>query len=251
MAATIEGMKRTMAVAVMIAGVAGLTGCGATFDDTEWHDARAFPHSGETLTIRSSVGGLRILPGKAGEVRVDRWLEGKAAREGNSSWSLRDGTLRLSADCTMVLGTCGARYHVRVPPGAKLVVEGADDGVILKDLDQDADVSTDGRIRVEGTSGRLRLMGSDGPVEGEGLRSVDVRVRTVSGSIALAFAVPPAKLDAQSQEGGVTVAVPPEKYAITTRSVEGSERSDLKSAESDRTIIARSESGNIRIKQAA
>src|SRR5690606_14919041 len=127
-AATIEGMKRTMAVAVMIAGVAGLTGCGATFDDTEWHDARAFPHSGETLTIRSSVGGLRILPGKAGEVRVDRWLEGKAAREGNSSWSLRDGTLRLSADCTMVLGTCGARYHVRVPPGAKLVVEGADDG---------------------------------------------------------------------------------------------------------------------------
>lgn len=241
-------MKRTLTVAAVIAGMAGLAGCGATFDDTETHSARAFAHSGATLVVKSSVGGLRFLPGTAGEVRVDRWLEGKAARDGNASWSFRGGVLRLSADCTMVFGTCGARYHVRVPPGTRLVVDGSDDGVILKNLDQDVDVSTRGPITAEGTSGRLRLLGGEEPIKGSGLKSADVRARTVSGSIALAFAVAPVKLDARSREGGVTVAVPREKYAITAESAEGSERSELKSARSDRTIVARSESGNIRIK---
>lgn len=228
--------------------IAALAGCGATFDETETHARKAFPHSGETLTIRASVGGLRILPGKEGEVRVDRWLEGKAARDGNASWSLRDGTLRLSADCTMVFGTCGARYHVRVPPGTKLVVNAAD-GVILKNLDQDAEVSADGPISLEGTSGRLRLLARDASIKGKALKSADVRARTSSGSISLAFTAAPDKLDAQSGEGGVTLAVPREKYTITAESAEGSQRSELKSARSDRTIIARSGSGNVRIKR--
>jgi hypothetical protein len=236
-------MKRIIAAALVLTG---LTGCGISLDAEEVHSARAFPHSGATLTIKSTVGGLRITPATGGDVRVDRWLKGKAA-DGGSSWTLENGTLRLSADCMMVFGDCGARYHVRVPPGVRLVVDGGDDGVTLRDLTQDVDVSTSGAIRAYDTSGRLRLLGDDSLIAGERLRSASVRARTTAGSIHLSFAVPPVSLDARSRDGRVTANVPRDSYAVTARSEHGSERSQLDSTGSARTIVARSGTGDVRV----
>jgi hypothetical protein len=233
-----------LAAAGMVAA-AGLTGCA--LDAEQVHSARAFPHTGGTLTITSTLGGLKILPGAAGEVRVDRWLRGKAAGDGHSSWTLENGTLRLDANCEMIFGDCGGRYHVRVPPGIRLVIDAGDDGVTLDKITHDADVSAEGPIRLYGTTGKLRLAGGDGMIAGNGLRSADVKALTRSGTINLSFAVPPARLDARSDEGRVTVAVPKDTYAITAESKEGRERSDLKDAKSPRTIVARSTSGDVRI----
>jgi len=222
-----------------------LTGCGIELDARETHSARAFPYAGQTLTIKSSVGGLRILPGSGDEVRVDRWLRGKAAD--SATWSLEGDALRLGADCTMIFGDCGARYHVRVPPGVRLVVDGSDDGIILDKITQDAEVSSSGPIRAYGTSGRLRLRGHDSLIAGTGLRSADVRARTGSGSITLSFAVPPDNLDALSGDGRVTATVPRSAYAVTVHSRHGKERSQIKSSQSPRTIVARSTTGDVRV----
>ncbi|NUW41035.1 hypothetical protein [Nonomuraea rhodomycinica] len=235
-----------MAAASAVAVLATVTsGCGVELDAKEVHDSHAFTHAGGQLTVRSSTGGLRILPGEPGAVRVERWVRGKAAGEGNASWSLKDGVLRLGADCTMVFGDCGARYHVRVPPGVRLVVEGSEEGVILQDLAQDADVSSHGPIKAYGASGRLRLNGDHGLVEGERLKSASVRVRTRAGAVRLAFAMPPSQVDVVSDHGYVRTTVPKGAYRVTAQSRYGDERSEVEDVRSERTIVAKSTSGNI------
>ncbi|MFI6293080.1 hypothetical protein ACIBEJ_15935 [Nonomuraea sp. NPDC050790] len=232
-------------IAVMAAGIVLLAGCGVELDAPEQHSAQTFTHTGGPLTIRSSLGGLRIEQGAPGVVKVDRWLKGKAAESGNSSWSLNGGTLRLSANCNMVLGDCGGRYRISVPPGVKLIVQGSD-GVIATGLTQDVDVSAMDTIRVSDMSGALRLR-TEGTVTGERLRSGRVRVRTDSGAINLRFAVRPANVDVLSREGGVVTSVPKGVYKVSAKSQEGSVTSQVKNGDSQDTITARSGSGNIRI----
>ncbi|MEV4220031.1 hypothetical protein [Nonomuraea sp. NPDC049725] len=239
-------MKRITAAAALV--LTGLTGCGVSLDADEVHSARAFPHSGTTLTLESPIGGLRVLPAAGPGIQVDRWLRGKAADDGNNSWRLADGTLRLDVDCTVVFGDCGARYHVRVPPGVRLVVRGGDDGVILRDLPQDVDVSTSGPIRVYDASGRLKLRGDHEVIAGTRLRSADVEARTTTGTINLTFAERPAGLDVRSQHGRVTATVPRGDYAVTAGSTHGRVRSELKDADGSRhTIVARSSTGDVRL----
>ncbi|WP_157250527.1 DUF4097 family beta strand repeat-containing protein [Nonomuraea typhae] len=235
-------------IAAMAAGVALLAGCGVELNPPEQHTAQTFTHAGGTLTIKSSLGGLRIEPGSPGVVKVDRWLMGKAAKEGNNSWSLRDGMLRLSANCTIVFGDCGGRYRIAVPPGVKLVVEGSD-GVIATGLSQDVDIAAADRIRVVDMSGALRLR-TEGPVSGERLRSPRVRARTDYGAIDLLFAVRPANVDALSRDGAVEATVPDGVYRVVAKSTDGSVSSQVKNGDSPDTITARSGSGNIRIRKA-
>ncbi|MEU8397364.1 DUF4097 family beta strand repeat-containing protein [Nonomuraea sp. NPDC048892] len=211
----------------------------------EVHATRSFPFTGTDLKINASLGGVRVLPGTSGTVQVERWLRGKAATDG-PAWSLRDGDLRLSTDCNLVFGDCGARYHVKVPPGVKLSVD-AGDGVILNDLTQDVDAVSGDRIQVTGASGRLRLR-SEGPITAEGLKSAHVRVRTFDGAIDVAFTARPTTLDLQSTDGRVTARVPSGAYAVTAASKEGSERSEVEhDGKSDSTIVARSTSADVRI----
>lgn len=242
-AATICVMKRFVALAGL--GILALTGCGVRLDAKEVRATRTFPFTGAQLKITSSLGGLRVLPGTGGGIEVERWTRGKAADE--PAWSLRDGVLRLSADCTMVFGDCGARYHVKVPPGTSLAID-SPDGVILNDLTQDVDVSSDGRIQVRNASGRLRLLSDDGSIEGEGLRSPSVRGRTGSGLISLTFVTPPTTLDLKSKEGGVTATVPKGAYRVTVKSTTGRVSSDVaNTGSSTRTILARSTNGNVHV----
>lgn len=241
-------MRRIAALAACAAAVALTTaGCGGLdLDAAEVRATRSFPVDGTTLRIISSLGGVRVLPGTGGTVEVERWVRGKAADEGKATWSLQDGTLRLGADCNMVFGDCGARYHVKVPPGVRLSIDAAD-GVILKDLPQDVDVVSRDRIQVSGTSGKLRLR-SEGPITGEGLKSANVRCRTGDGAIDLTFTGVPADLDLQSSDGKVTATVPKGSYSVTATSADGSERSEIKNdSKATSKIVARSSSGDVRI----
>ncbi|MGP3955504.1 DUF4097 family beta strand repeat-containing protein [Nonomuraea sp. 3N208] len=241
-------MRRIAALTACAATVALATsGCGGLdLDAEEVRSAQSFPVNGTSLRIISSLGGVRVLAGTGSTVEVERWVRGKAADDGGAAWSLRDGTLRLSANCTMVFGDCGARYHVKVPPGVRLSIDAAD-GVILKDLPQDVDVTSRDRIQVSGTSGKLRLR-SEGPITGDGLKSATVRCRTLDGAIDLSFTSAPANLDLQSSDGKVTATVPKGSYAVTANSTDGSERSEIKNdSKATSKIVARSTSGNVRI----
>ncbi|MCP2361851.1 hypothetical protein HD597_008871 [Nonomuraea thailandensis] len=236
-------MRQIAAIAACVALLAA-TGCGVDLKADEVHAARSFPFTGADLKIDASLGGVRVLQGAGGAVQVERWVRGKAADA--PAWSLRDGTLRLSAACDMVFGDCGARYHVKVPPGVRLSID-VTDGLILDGLTQDVAASSRDRIQVTGASGRLRLR-SDGSITGAGLTSPYVRCRTSDGPIDVAFTDPPTTLDLRSQDGGVTARVPSGTYAVTATSTDGSTRSEVKNdRESERRIAAGSGSGHVRI----
>jgi hypothetical protein len=237
-------MRKIAALAACTTLLAAAT-AGCSLNAQEVHASQAFPHTGDSLKIDVSMGGVRVLPGSYGTVQVERWLRGKAATD-DPSWSLRDGTLRLSADCTMVFGDCGARYYVKVPPGVRLSVE-ADDGVILNGLTQDIDAVSRERIQVTRASGRLRLR-ADGPVQGINLTSRDVRVRTDYGGIDLAFTARPGKLDLESNDGPVTARVPSGTYAVTAVTETGRRRTEVEhDRKADARIVARSDTGDVRI----
>nr|SBO92388.1 lipoprotein [Nonomuraea gerenzanensis] len=210
----------------------------------EVHAAQSFPFTGADLKIDVPLGGVRVLQGTGGAVQVERWVRGKAAD--SPAWSLRDGTLRLSASCNLVFGDCGARYHVKVPPGVRLSID-VTDGLILNGLTQDVAASSRDRIQVTGASGRLRLR-SDGSITGEGLKSGYVRCRTSDGAIDVAFAAAPATLDLRSGDGRVTARVPSGRYAVTVASTDGSTRSEVEhDRKSERRITAGSKTGDVRI----
>ncbi|MFB9201725.1 DUF4097 family beta strand repeat-containing protein [Nonomuraea spiralis] len=234
-----------MRLFVILAAFLAIAGCSVRFDTEEVPAVQTFPFTGNQLKITSSLGGLRVLPGTSPAVEVERWTRGKASA--SPSWSLRDGVLRLSAECTLVFGDCGARYHVKVPSGVRLVID-SPDGVILDGLTQDVDVSSGDRIQVKNASGKLRLLSDSGGIEGDGLKSPSVRGRTLDGSISLAFTAPPTTLDLKSREGGVTARVPKESYQVTVKSADGSSHSDIESTKSsNRTILVRSTYGNVRV----
>lgn len=243
--ATIGAMRQMAVFAACAALLAAVsTGCGVDLAAEEVHAAQSFPFTGTDLKINASLGGVRVLQGTGGAVQVERWVRGKAADA--PAWSLRDGTLRLSADCNLVFGDCGARYHVRVPPGVRLSIDVVD-GLILNGLTQDVAARSRERIEVTGASGRLRLR-SDGSITGEGLTSGYVRCRTSDGAIDVAFAAPPATLDLRSRDGRVTARVPSGPYAVTARSTEGSTRSEVENdRKGERRIAATSTTGDVRI----
>ncbi|MEU7897104.1 DUF4097 family beta strand repeat-containing protein [Nonomuraea sp. NPDC049152] len=241
-------MKRMIALAA--AGLVTLTACGFQPDTKEQHQATTFPHAGGTLTVQARVGDLRVVPGDASGVKVERWLQGTGGDPGKSRWTLENGTLSLRTDCTVFFSTCGARYTVHLPPGVKLVVDGGDERVTLSGLAQDVSVSTTGGdILADGLSGMLRLSTGEGLIRSTATRSADVRAKSRDGDIRVQFAAAPGKVDTQSREGGVVVTVPAGEYGITAVSRNGRARSEFKDAgkAGGRTIVARSLDGDVRI----
>ncbi|GAA2214401.1 hypothetical protein GCM10009850_098660 [Nonomuraea monospora] len=235
---------RQIAALAACAALLATAGCSVDLEADEVHATQSFPFTGTDLKINASLGGVRVLPGAGGAVQVERWVRGKAAD--SPAWSLRDGALRLSADCSMVFGDCGARYHVKVPPGVRLSID-VTDGLILNGLTQDVAAKSRERIQVTGASGRLRLQ-SDGSITGDGLTSGYVRCRTSDGAIDVAFKDAPTTLDLRSSDGRVTARVPEGAYAVTARSVDGSTRSEVKDdPEGRRKIAASSTTGDVRI----
>ncbi|MGV9304855.1 DUF4097 family beta strand repeat-containing protein [Nonomuraea sp. NPDC003727] len=241
-------MKRMIALAAV--GLVTLTACGLQLDTTERHQATTFPHPGGTLTVKARVGDLRVVPGDASGVKVDRWLQGSAGEPGKSTWALENGQLSLRTDCTVFFATCGARYTVHLPPGVKLLVEGGDERVTLSGLDQDVTVATTGGdILADGLSGVLRLRTSEGLIRSRATRSADVRAHSRDGAVRVQFAAPPGRVDALSREGGVVVTVPEGEYGITAESRNGRTDAEFKDAGkgSERTIVARSVDGDVRV----
>lgn len=223
-----------------------LTGCGFELDAKPVHSAQTFPLSGNRLTISAGLGNLRISQGRTAEVVVNRWLRGNAVDD--SAWTLKDGTLALTSRCQLVFGDCGAEYAVSVPPSVELVVEAGDDPVSVSGLAQRVAVTTTGgTIKINGGAGPLRLLSKEGAIRAQGLTAPDVRARTADGEISLAFSTAPTKVDALSRSGRVHTTLPEGPYQVTVSSRYGKAVSTVKQKGGERTIIAKSTDGDVRV----
>jgi hypothetical protein len=204
-----------LAPILILAATLAVTGCTDVRAVNEARDdRRAFPFTGERLVIDNHGADLRLATGGEDAVEIERSLSGKATVDGNASWSLEGGTLRLRVKCSGFVPDCGGRHIVRVPAGLAVEVT-SDSAVRAVGLRGDLTATVAGSwLRVEEPTGRLRLR-AEATVDVTGARSADVTARSTGLDVSLAFAGPPTRVEARA-EGSVTVTLPggPETYRV-------------------------------------
>ncbi|MDP9867885.1 MULTISPECIES: DUF4097 family beta strand repeat-containing protein [Streptosporangium] len=240
---------------LMTAGLVLLAaaGCGLGSTGRERHDSREFPYSAAELVIRATGTPVRLEPGVAGTLEVDRRLKGKAADEGNSSWTLKGGTLTVGAVCSGIVIDCDAQYTVKVPPGVAVEVDGDDDVSAVRLTRALNATSRGGDVRTDAVSGPMRLVSRSGKVTARRIGSSDVTARSSDGLVALYFTTVPSRVEAVSGSGTVDVVVPRtgDTYRVTVSSKDGRATSRVpRASTAPRSLNARSGEGDVRVRQA-
>jgi hypothetical protein len=218
-------------------------------------DQRRFDFSGRRLSV--VVGGdgeLRLERGRGGGLVVARELAGAAAQQGNAHWALDGDTLRLSAECPGIVINCRGEYVVRVPSGVDVSVTSRG-SVTVVGLRCALHISTGtGDVRLERTSGTLRLRSGSGRIHLVDARSAYVDARTRRAPLSLAFTRPPVRVVAISDVGDINVKVPsvPAEYRVDGGAGnEAGVHVDIRDVPSAaRSIVARTDEGVVRIRKA-
>ncbi|MGW4497083.1 hypothetical protein ACWENR_00465 [Micromonospora sp. NPDC004336] len=195
------------ATAIAVATAVAVSGCADVRAINEARDDRRdFDLPGRQLVVDSNGAELRLVGGTGDGVRVERSLTGKATLQGNASWSMDGGTLRLRVECSGLVPDCGGRHIVHVPPDVTVRVTN-DAAVRAVGLSADLTAKvTDGWLRVENPVGTLRL-DAEYAVDVTGARSPDVTVTSSSRDVELTFAAPPGRVEARAG-GSAKVTLP-------------------------------------------
>ncbi|MEU4832602.1 DUF4097 family beta strand repeat-containing protein [Streptosporangium sp. NPDC023615] len=230
------------------------TGCALHTSSGVRNEERLFPHSAPGLVIEAAGTRVRLEPGTAGTVQVKRTLKGTPAKEGNASWSMRDGRLKVSVTCSgIVLDNCESHHTIMVPPGVTIEV-GSDQNVSAVRLDQPLKIRAgDGDVHTRALSGPLDVVTTAGRVDMEAIRSPKVTARSTDGKVNLGFAAPPTEVEAVSRSGTVNVVLPKtaDTYRVSVSSGSGQATARVpRSRDAARSLVARSTDGNVRVRHA-
>lgn len=238
---------RAAALGAATVAALALAGCGAPSPGE--HQQRNFDLSGTTLSVKSD-SNVEIVHGDADRVHVDRWLTGAARDEGNHSWRLSHGTLTMSLQCSGVHLDCGGHYRVAVPSDVRLKISSNNGEVSVKGQHDSVDVTTEnGDIRLTGAADKVRVSTAQGGVTGEKLHSADVQAHSDNGDLALSFADAPKRVVVESNNGELTVTVPPGKYHTSAHTKNGGLQNKIgDSPSAERTIEASSDNGDVRLR---
>ncbi|MEU9885455.1 hypothetical protein [Sphaerisporangium sp. NPDC051011] len=240
-------IRTCAAAAGAIAVLASLIGCraagGTANSDGGSGDRRDFAFSGNALTIDVHDTSLTVVDGSSGGVNVERSLEGAAGNNGNATWSLDGGTLKLHVQCSGIVVSCDSRHTVRVPAGTALTVTGSGTTVRLKSLKGDTTATlSDCTLNIADPDGKLHLRNDGGHIKITGAKSPEVEARTLSdGNVNLTFAAAPRRVEVHAAEIA-TIVLPkgPETYRIDgVRNPENL----TNTPNSDRSIVVRAADG--------
>lgn len=230
-----------------------LAGCGVSGDlDAEpKNESKDFGFRGDHLTVETDKD-VTLLPADGRTVTAERKLAGRAAKDGNASWTLKGDRLKLSGKCSGIVLNCSAKYTVYVPKGMAVTVKGSGSaGVTAKGVRGALDLTGDrGGIDIDGTAAPLKVRTDSGHIDAKGLSSSDVDVANDEGSIKLAFGKAPKKVRATSDTGSVTVQVPKDSTRYRVSATAGSSNPHIDVAKdpgSSHSITVTSKVGVIRV----
>ncbi len=240
-------MRKTFTVLLAAATVVALGGCADVIAvGSSRYDKRVFDFTDPRLTIDNHGGQLRLVPGTGPGLEVERSLTGKASWDRNASWSLARDTLSLQVTCSGFVPDCSGLHIVHVPPGVAVTVlsQGA---VRTVGVPGDLTVTVvDDWLRVENPVGALRLK-ADLAVDVTGARSTDVTAASTEGTVNLAFAAPPTRVEARSRDGSVDVRLPPgpETYRVLASGASAVPNDPS----STRSVVAQATHGHARVRR--
>ena len=243
-------LRKTSAGAVAALVTVALTGLVGCDSGKTSNDSRSFDFSGPKLTIDIDGPGLNVVPGGSdSSIEVDRTLKGSA--DGNASWSLDNGTLKLAVDCSGIVVTCESKHTVKVPKTTQLVLKGSGSKVEIRGMSGGLTATMrDAPLKIVDPSGDLTLktVGESTVVTGARSRNVTAEARS-DGRVQLSFAAAPERVVAATTEGNLTVQLPggSETYRIDAPKNSGTVASDRASK---RTVDVSSNSGRVRVTKA-
>ncbi|NUP52684.1 MAG: DUF4097 family beta strand repeat protein [Catenulispora sp.] len=143
-----------------------------------------------------------------------------------------DGVLTLSKECPP--DACGpVDVAVRVPTGVSVQVN-----------------ISDGRVRVMDVTGGVDLSSTDGDLEGYGLGSGPVSIRSTNGAVRAAFAGAPARIVVQTTNGDVDLSTDghtPYDTRINTANSEPDVR-DVQDSRSSNVLVVSTTNGKVTVK---
>jgi DUF4097 and DUF4098 domain-containing protein YvlB len=183
------------------------------------------------LVIEARAAGVAITVGD-GPVTVTeehRYTSGKPA----TAYRVEGQTLRLTeSGCSDDNVRCEVRYTIRMPK------------TISADITAQA-----GEVKVDGLAGNLHVDTQAGAVEGRGLASDEVRVKTEAGAASLTFTKPPAMVHTTTSLGAVDLHLPgTTSYAVDIQTEVGTNNVDVdQDPASQHRITVRTEVGKVEI----
>lgn len=223
------------------------------------HDLAAstqFDLPGDTLTIESDDGGVRLVRGEPGPLRVDRKTT-ESIRGADPEWSLQGGTLRLETNCpTFFAVNCDGDYTVMVPPTVKTVkVRTGDGSISVRGLEADIDLySGDGSVTVRDVrAATLKLSTGDGSVSVDRTAAGSVTASSGDGSVGLTLTEAPMHVKASTGDGSLRLTLPRTEDSYRTKiSVgDGSQSIQIRQdPDSPRTVELSSGDGSVRAQYA-
>ena len=186
------------------------------------------------IDVQVADGDVELVPGSGDDVVVER----------SSSWRFRrpdaeayvdDGTARIRSGCppiVLVVGSCSVTHRIEVPAGVRV------------------DVRTySGRVTLGGVTGWVRVVTTEGRVEGDGILSPEVLVDTSGGSVGLAFAGAPSRVAVVSGGSGVDLRLPGGPYELDVRPGDGDVDIDVETDDlAERVIEVDTDGGDVSIR---
>lgn len=241
--------------AVAVATIA--TACGADSSDDEKPQHRSFALHGRTLTVDSDDSKLDLVPGDGDQVKVTRWFQGStvvgSSPKATWKWQSGEDRLTLRLHCNGLIADCSVRHRVEVPRGIAVAVRNEDGRVHARDFRNGLDITTsDGSVHVENASGPLRLHSKDGSLHASGIDARRVTVRSEDGSARVDLRTAPARVEATTQDGSLTLGLPGSaEYDVTTDTQDGAvDVSVPRDTHSDHRVSARTEDGKVTVRTA-
>ncbi|MFE2292124.1 hypothetical protein [Streptomyces sp. NPDC059452] len=216
-----QPLTRWSTGAAALAAALALSSCGSIGDlgVKPRNDSRTFGLKGSSLTVESG-SDLRLETADGPDLTVDRNLTGQAAEDGNASWKLKGNTLELTAKCSGLVLNCGSEYTVKVPSGVAVTVVTTGADVVARGLADALTATTGtGAIRVERSSGTLRLSSGTGRIVVRDSSSAHVEVRSDNADHTLAFRKAPSRVASRTGIGDIRLTLPRDttRYRIDGR----------------------------------
>ncbi|MFG6201703.1 hypothetical protein [Nonomuraea sp. JJY05] len=214
----------------------------------------AFEH--KNVRVKTGKGtqvDLTILPGRAGELLIERSLRWSRERPTiTEDWDVRSSTLQLDAVCPgeeQPNGpVCWADYVIYVPPETDVEAGTGNGRLSVNDLFGKMRLSTvAGNLLVNNLSGTIWARSGTGSIDAKDLDVEAADVEIGSGDVDLSFASAPTTVKAVVRTAGnVSLDLPRTVYHVTAEGVETQIDVDQDAA-SPRKIVVRAPKGLVSV----
>jgi hypothetical protein len=237
---------RAAATIGVIAALLLIAGCGIIGPTMRTEGSADLDPTITEIRVDSGSGSVTVSGDDDGEASLEWVVSTRANRTIGPTYSM-DGA-------TLVLHGCGrwcsVDYTLRVPEGVDVTGRTANGAIDLSDVGEVDMQTTNGRITLDGVSGRVRASSSNGRIEGEGLVGSGIEVSTSNGSIELELASAQ-DVSAESSNGSIVVRVPDGSYRVETQTSNGSETVRIPNSDTGRFLIdLRTSNGPITVEPA-